>query len=91
MYTSHLTSVNDFLRAFAQGSQDKSPQRKDVKEEANEPDEQLTAALSEANAKMLQYSQDATDAHEAMMKAVYENEKLAAALKKYDEAMPEMR
>ena len=78
------------IPALAQGSREKSPHQQ-RREEANEPDEQLTAALSEANAKMLQYSQDATDAHEAMMRAVYENEKLAAALKKYDEAMPEIR
>jgi hypothetical protein len=40
---------------------------------------------------MLAYSQDATDAHEAMMRAGHENEKLAAALAKYDEAMPELK
>ena len=78
--------------SHAQGSQDvESHQRVDDVVQPNEPDEQLTAALAEANAKMLRYNQDATEAHEAMMKAVYENEKLAAALKKYDEVMPEIK
>jgi hypothetical protein len=40
---------------------------------------------------MLQYSQDAEAAHEAMMTALGENKKLAAALATYDEAMPAQR
>ena len=51
----------------------------------------MTIALQEANARVLQYNEDATRAHEGMMKAVDENEKLAAALERYDEVLPEMK
>eukprot|EP00227_Mantoniella_beaufortii_P010987 CAMPEP_0197583194 /NCGR_PEP_ID=MMETSP1326-20131121/6188_1 /TAXON_ID=1155430 /ORGANISM="Genus nov. species nov., Strain RCC2288" /LENGTH=828 /DNA_ID=CAMNT_0043147379 /DNA_START=88 /DNA_END=2570 /DNA_ORIENTATION=+ len=54
-------------------------------------DEALTIALAQANARALQNNEDATEAHEAMMKAVDENEKLAAALERYDKVLPEMK
>ena len=56
-----------------------------------DPDERLTAALAEANERMLRYSEDATRSHEAMMETADENEKLAAAISRYDEAMPELK
>lgn len=62
-----------------------------VQQNANEATEKLTVALAEAKDKMLQYSQDATDAHEAMVKAVDENVKLTATLKKYESMIPDLK
>ena len=59
--------------------------------QSREQDEAATVALAEANEQMLQYSEDAEAAHESMMTALAENEKLAAALATYDEAMPAQR
>ena len=58
---------------------------------SNENDERLTAALAEANERMLRYSEDATRSHEAMMRTADENERLAAAIARYDETMPELK
>jgi kinesin family protein C2/C3 len=75
-----------------QASAEKQKQeQKQLEQDSNKPDVQLTAALAEANAKMLQFNQDATEAHEAMMTAVYENERLTAALAQYDVAVPAIR
>ena len=40
---------------------------------------------------MLRYSEDATRSHEAMMRTADENERLAAAIARYDETMPELK
>ena len=58
---------------------------------SNETDARLTAALAEANERMLRYSEDATRSHEAMMRTADENERLAAAIARYDETMPELK
>ena len=58
---------------------------------SNENDERLTAALAEANERMLRYSEDATRSHEAMMRTADENERLAGAIARYDETMPELK
>ena len=42
---------------------------------ASEPDENLTAALAEANERLFSFSKDATEAHEAMLEAIDERKR----------------
>lgn len=58
---------------------------------ASEPDENLTAALAEANERLFRFSKDATEAHEAMLEAMDEKEKLASALGTYEALVPTIR
>ena len=58
---------------------------------ASEPDENLTAALAEADERLFRFSKDATEAHEAMLEAMDEKEKLASALGTYEALVPTIR
>ena len=58
---------------------------------ASEPDENLTAALAEANERLFSFSKDATEAHEAMLEAIDEKETLASALETYKTLVPTIR
>jgi len=58
---------------------------------ASEPDENLTAALAEANERLFSFSKDATEAHEAMLEAIDGKETLASALETYKTLVPTIR